>query len=184
MKKNYEYEAKCLIEESDYETILKSLSLSNTHIQTNHYLETENNDLKNNNLALRIRLKNKKFELTLKQKIKTGNIENNIDIDFELANYILSTKKIPEELCAVLGLDFNFFDSISTIVTTRTTFDFENIIVELDKSTFNEKTDFEIEIEADNIEIANHKMELLLNKFDINFKKSMPKIARFHLYNQ
>lgn len=183
MEKSLECEAKALINEEDYQTIINQCHVSKTYTQINHYLDT-NNYFKDHHQALRIRQKNNLNELTLKTKTPTGNIEQTIKLTDDIVNQILLTKTLPDQLKEQLQLKVDSFDHIKTITTTRSVIPFNGVNIELDKSTFNQTIDYELEIEAQNLTTAQQLLTMFCEQHNINPQPSMPKIARYDLYNK
>lgn len=182
MEKSIECEAKCLITKNEYQSILQACSVSKTIHQTNYYLDYDNH-LKNNHQALRIRAKNDNYELTLKTKTSEGNIEQTINIDASCVADIINNHDMPTQLASELNINISEIDSIKTIKTTRSCIKYHDLIVELDYTDFNGTIDYEIEIEAPNLKIANETLDQFCNEHNINPQPSMPKIARYDLYN-
>ena len=182
MEKSIECEAKCLITKNEYQSILQACSVSKTIHQTNYYLDYDN-QLKNNHQALRIRAKNDNYELTLKTKTSNGNIEQTINIDASCVANIINNHYLPTQLASEFNINISAIDSIKTIKTTRSCIKYHNLIVELDHTDFNGTIDYEIEIEGPNLKIANETLDRFCNEHNINPQPSMPKIARYDLYN-
>lgn len=182
MKKVYEFEAKCLIDQDSYNNIINNENIISSVTQTNYYFDN-NDQLKNNHQALRIRVKDHDYELTLKTKTANGNIETNINIDEEVFNQAITSHTLDQKLCDELQIDICIFNSLKVIKTTRSSFNFLDHIVELDFNTFNQTHDYEIEIESTSLELANQTLESLLDKYKITKQTSAPKIARYDWYN-
>lgn len=178
----FEYEAKSLISEEDFNLLLTKYSLNTFIKQENIYFETNNNFFKNMGAALRIRNYNDtQYELTIKIKNDNSNTEYNYKLTQTEFNQIKTTYELP-------NFDFPFvipkIDSAVSTITNRYKLDFLNHIVEIDKTLFKSTTDYEIEIESENLSQANEIMRQFLTENQITFKKSLPKIARYFLYNQ
>jgi uncharacterized protein YjbK len=74
MKTNNECEYKLLINEKEYDILSGSFLELNAEIeQINYYFDTNELDLKNNNITLRVRLENNEYILTWKQKVSYSN---------------------------------------------------------------------------------------------------------------
>lgn len=183
MEKSIECEAKCLITKNEYQSILQTSSVIETIHQTNYYIDY-NNKLKNNHQALRIRAKNDKYELTLKTKTSEGNIEQTINIDASCVADIINNHCLPTQLAQELNINISDIDSIKIIKTTRSCIQYCDLIIELDHTDFNGTVDYEIEIEAPNLEVANETLNQFCNEHNINPQPSIAKIARYDLYNQ
>lgn len=182
MNTNLECEAKGLISQNDFEKILKNNEVDKIINQTNYYFDN-NDQLKNLHMALRIREKNNSYEITTKKQTKNGMIETNIPITKEVLKLILSTHCIEDDLVSKLNLPFSEFNTIKEIKTKRYVILFNNYHIEVDKSTFKDTIDYEIEVEAKNLEIANLALNDFCKENDISIKPSQAKIARYDLYN-
>ena len=75
MHNHLEIEFKTFITEQEYLNLLKEFDLENkTFDQTNYYFDTNDNELLNNKIVLRIRKKDK-YKLTKKEKAENANYE-------------------------------------------------------------------------------------------------------------
>lgn len=182
MKKVYEFEAKCLINENDYNNIINNENIISRVTQTNYYFDNDDY-LKDNNMALRIRKKDNTYELTLKTKTENGNVEKNIDIDVDTFNNMVNNHVLDKVLCDQLEISISTFNSLKVIKTTRSSFNFNNHIIEVDFNTFDQAYDYEIEIESSCLELAYDVLNQLLDKYNITKLDSAPKIARYDWYN-
>ena len=83
MQSNIEIEAKVLLSEEEYLTLIKYLHLERYKKikQTNHYVDSVDRKLKANDIALRIR-ENEDFVLTLKTPLSEGLLEKNQTISW------------------------------------------------------------------------------------------------------
>ena len=79
MSTNLEIEAKVLLAEEDYQKI-NNLNLAKPYIQINYYFDNKDHTF-SKIYGLRIRYKNDKYELTLKEKCGDGQLETNQPID-------------------------------------------------------------------------------------------------------
>lgn len=151
--------------------------------QINYYFETENFDLLKHKCALRIREKEDTFQLTLKEPQQKGVLELHESLtkleankwingqDRESTEIInrLQAKKIPVHTLACFG----------SLTTIRYELTLDNNLLVLDQSTYNHKTDFELEMETSNYELGDKYFQDLLKKHQIPLRKTSPKIERF-----
>ena len=79
MSTNLEIEFKNMLNEDEYKKLLAEFSIDEEKIwtQKNVYFDTPTSQLKNLGAALRIRVKNNTYELTLKTKAEVGLLETN-----------------------------------------------------------------------------------------------------------
>lgn len=179
----YEYEAKSLICKSQFEKLITTLDIVGIKSQENNYLDTEDGFFRQNSSALRIRNIDDQYIFSLKMKTANGAKEWNSPLTKLQYNQLLEQKSI----------DLRHFDCpfdnylpslrLITIVTKRYVCKYQNQLIELDHTHFNQVQDFEVEVEANSIDEANHILNQLLNEFEVKYKKSYPKIARYYMYN-
>ncbi len=178
-----EYEAKGLIEKEQYEHLKNSLNISKKREQTNYYFETEDNFFRNHNTALRVRVIDDEYILMYKVRTDNGNEEYDVIIDQQTFAQLQQTRAIDLRQYALpLNIQLSNLNIIK-MHTTRLVANHNGATIELDKTDFGVKTDYEIEIEATSMDIANAHMSALNDEFNLCIKKSYPKIARFYMYN-
>ena len=79
MKTNLEIEFKTAIDEKTYKKMINKFNLENSILkQTNHYFDTENEDLINQKIVLRIRQKGDQYKLTSKTHTPEGALERHL----------------------------------------------------------------------------------------------------------
>lgn len=177
MYDNIERELKLVIDEQTYKSIMNSYDFHKSIIQTNTYFDTEKQEVKKQHGAVRIRtiedkkiftLKIKKDEYThyeFEKEIFTNDIKE-ID-DPEILNWF-KQYQIPQELYP-----------IASFTTLRKTFEFENGELCLDKTTFKNHIDYEVEYEYTSDHNGIHFFNSILNKYGLKWQKNCPsKIAR------
>ena len=91
-----EIEAKALITKEDYEKLASLFKENKSYIQINYYIDTKNCDLRKKGLSLRVRFKDKKFEMTVKVPRTEGHIEKNVYITDEEFEGINGQTSFPE----------------------------------------------------------------------------------------
>lgn len=177
MYDNIERELKLLIDEKTYESIMKSYDFHIPIIQTNTYFDTENQDVKKQYGAVRIRTIQDKKIFTL--KIKKDEYTH---YEFEKEIFTNDIKEIdnPEIL--------SWFDQYqipkalhptASFTTLRNVYEFENGELCLDKTTFKNHIDYEIEYEYTSEHDGILFFNSILNKYGLKWQKNCPsKIAR------
>ncbi len=179
---NFEYEAKALISFEDYTKLISSYEIIETINQTNIYFETADDWFKHNKSALRVRtIEGKPAVLTLKQKIKDGNIEHDFPLSSEEKSLLINQFTLPETELPFTDIILSKQFKMGTI---RSKFLYNGLTIEIDQTDFNGIIDYEIEIEAPNIKIANEAIKQLAQENNISLHPSAPKIARYFLYNK
>ena len=184
MSQEIEIEYKTLLTEKEYNTLLQALPFPNEAImQTNYYFETRDFALKDYGSALRIRKKNDKYTLTLKEPHAEGILETHDALTYE--QFIAWTNERPIPMKHVTkqlqALDINETDLhyYGSLETARRTFVKDDILYVLDKSSYNNKIDYELEIEAPSQAKGETALQELLTKYPVTNEQSITKIERF-----
>ena len=153
-----EIEAKALITKEDYEKLASLFKDNKSYIQINYYIDTKNCDLRKKGLSLRVRFKDKKFEMTVKVPRVEGHIEKNVYItedEFEGINGQTSfpeneiKKYIEEE-----GIDAEY----------------EGGELAIDLNTYSGITDYEVELEHKDMATAEMYLRKLFEENNIPLK--------------
>ena len=186
MKYELEREIKNLLTKQEFLRLKKFFHFSDDDFQpqTNYYFETENQDLKKLQAALRIRQKNEKFVLTLKQKRKDDVHEYHLNLSSQEAKALLqkqNTKKIKEILHAIGAESLNPH-YLGSLTTLRAQCLFMEGMIFLDKSSYFQQTDYEIEYEVKNWAEGKQAFYHLMQEHEIHLKPTLSKIARFYTY--
>ena len=179
--KNIEIEYKVMIEKQDFiklEEFLDNLYKYKTYIQTNYYYDTDNLDIKNKGLSLRIRhIENEdKYISTIKEKSGDSRIEyeniiekNNINLLDDESKSLLKKKDI----------NIENINQIAYLKTIRKEYEYHDSLLCLDYNIYYNQEDYEIECECDNMKKAKTLVETLLHKHNISYQESKySKVAR------
>lgn len=181
-----EFEAKNLLTKDEY--LLLNSHLNHNKIkpktQINYYFETEDFALKNKGSALRIRMKNKNYTLTLKQPKDDGILETHESITHETAqlwitNKITATISIEQQL-SQLNVDRDALQYGGHLQTDRIQFKYLDALIVLDKSSYNNNIDYELEIESSSMTRSDEVMNQLLTTYKIPIRQTVNKIERFY----
>ena len=165
-----EYEARAMISEKQYLTLL---SFHKEHarsykelININHYFDTDNRDLLNSHMVLRIReIVEQEDELTLKVKGEKGDLEITYPISEKekkemIEKGILPSEKIKDFLLKK-GIDLSKIKFITTLKTERLEIYLRSYIFIIDKNEYNGKVDYNIEVEAKSKSLAKKHLDEL-----------------------
>ena len=174
MSSNIEIEAKVLLLKNEYETIIEKLNLSKYRKirQTNHYIDTPDRYLKKNGIALRIREKEEEYELTLKTPLSEGLLEKNENIswrDFEKLN---DQNLFPEgnikKFLSILGGKVDQLKVLTSLCTERIEVEYNGFDLALDKNTYSDIVDYELEVESSSIQRAQEEIRSILASCNIS----------------
>jgi len=174
MSSNIEIEAKVLLLKNEYDTIIEKLNLSKYRKirQTNHYIDTPDRYLKKNGIALRIREKEEEYELTLKTPLSEGLLEKNENIswrDFEKLN---DQNLFPEgnikKFLSILGVKVDQLKVLTSLCTERIEVEYNGFDLALDKNTYSDIVDYELEVESSSIQRAQEEIRSILASCNIS----------------
>jgi len=178
-----EFEKKGLITKVVYEKIIKNNVVSSETFQTNYYFETSDDYFKNNHSALRVRLTDSYCELTLKIRNNLSNIEYNHPITDEAFFNLINTFKIPDVILPYIDADVTLSKVIS-FETKRSVINYKDHKIEIDLTNFGAQTDYEIEVEGENMKVATKIFNAFVKDNNIKVSTSRDKIARYFEYNK
>lgn len=178
-----EFESKGLITEDEFKKLLENLQQVEIKEQTNTYLDTNDGFFKNENSALRLRIINGQYIFSLKRQDDDGAIEWNQPITKDEYTSICNSKSIDLSIYKCPQNEMLSNLELHTISTTRYVCEYQNTIIELDQTDFGMVIDFEIEIEAESEMAASVTLQQLAEEYNLDIKKSYPKIARYFMYN-
>lgn len=186
MAQEIEIEFKNMLSPEEYDELRKSFHLDNETpaVQTNHYFETEDFDLKKHGAALRIREINNLWQLTLKEPHKDGLLETHDTLSEQEAHAWLDGTIIPKPHVAKqlneLGIDFAKLNYGGALTTHRLETTYKETIIVLDYSLYNGRSDYELELEAKNRPHGEKVFREILNNHNITPSPAPNKIQRFY----
>lgn len=177
MKKNLEIEYKCGIKKKVYKRLLDKYNLNEkVYVQINHYFDTEGQDLFNNHITLRIRQKGEQYKLTKKVKVSEGTEETHLYLTPSQGKDMIISGFNGE----MIQLPYDFI-KVGELTTYRAKTPYKEGELFLDKSTYGDSTDYEIEIEVPSKE-SKHIFKEFLKDEKIKFKKLKSKSYRCFKY--
>ena len=184
MTQEIEIEYKNLLTKEEFNCILRSLPFpAENRTQINHYFETEDFSLKQKGCAIRIREKQGKFQLTLKDPHSKGLLETHDPLtEQEALNWIqgrIQGKENTTKQLASKGISPAELIYYGSLTTERRELHHENVLVVLDYSTYNGKSDYELEVEAPSERVGMQAFQSLLEAYHIEKKHTPNKIQRF-----
>lgn len=184
MATNNEIEFKQLLTESQYNVIHKTyFNEIEPFKQTNFYIDTPDFDLKDHKSALRIRVKDDYLEMTLKIPAEVGLTEYNFETHVvpEL-NKTIPKQSLPSEIAEQLTkMDINLTELIilGSLKTERLEKEINGNLLVLDKSTYLDFEDFELEYEVKDYDEGLIQFKSILEKFDMKHEIPANKVQRF-----
>ena len=185
MATNNEIEFKQILNENVYHQIRNTyFENDKPFTQTNYYIDTNDFKLKKHQSALRIRVKDNQYEMTLKVPAKVGLTEYNHAINISpKIDTTISLSQLPEDIRDIIENQFGVSDKeliiLGALTTHRLETQFQNELLVLDQSEYLGKTDYELEFEVHSYDEGYEKFKQLLQEFDIKHEKPLNKVQRF-----
>lgn len=185
MATNNEIEFKQILTKDLYDKIFNTYFKNEKPFsQTNYYIDTKGFKLRDHSSALRIRVKDNSYEMTLKVPAEVGLMEYNHPTNVKLKmNDTLSNSKLPDDIRNIIEGQFNVSEDeliiLGDLTTLRVETHYQNELLVLDKSEYLNKVDYELEFEVDSYNEGYEKFKQLLQEFDIKHEKPLNKVQRF-----
>ena len=179
-KISMEYEARVMISESDYRKIydrfLNSGGICRVFTNKNTYLDTPDLYLTHHHAVLRIReIDDIEKELTLKIKGEKGDIEITHQIKDEqeyqeLLKGKITDKEIIKEI-ELRGGNVSTLKVVATLITERMEVPFFTHLLVIDKNYYNDKIDYNLEVESTSRIEADKYLKVLTSEYNIEYKE-------------
>lgn len=173
MHNHLEIEFKTFITEQEYLNLLKEFDLENkTFDQTNYYFDTNDNELLNNKIVLRIRKKDK-YKLTKKEKAENANYETSEFLKDDEAVQMIQNGFDASRI----GIN-KFVSNICSLKTIRAKAPYKDGTIFFDKSIYMGVIDYEIEYEANDYETGKETFLEFLQSHNIQLNTPISKSKR------
>ena len=189
---NMEYEARVMINEEQYLNIHShylSLDIPYEKIENeNYYFDTPDLKLTNSHKVLRIRkINDEKYELTLKIQEENGCVEINHYLTIKekeemMKSGVISYQQIADKL-KEYNIDLSTIKFITNLKTERLEFRLEDGLLVIDKNYFQNRIDYNIEVESDSEIHAKTILLSIISPFGVEYKKDYINKARRAIYN-
>lgn len=175
MQSNIEIEAKILLSEKDFYTVVKYLHLERykKNKQINHYIDTSDRLLKANDIALRVR-ETDEFVLTLKTPLSEGLLEKNQVLTWRSYSELEDEGVFPsgdiKDFLEICGFNVRNLKILANLTTYRIELEYDDGIICLDENVYgtnNEFKDYELEVECNSIQGAENLAKKLLDEAGI-----------------
>ncbi|WP_391560434.1 CYTH domain-containing protein [Robertmurraya sp.] len=186
MSQHIEIEFKNMLTKEEYLHLITEFSINETMIgtQINHYFDTGKFHLKELGSALRIREKEGRFELTLKQPLVVGLLETNQELTKDVALAMLQGAALPSgivrEQLEKNNFPINKLQYFGSLTTKRCELQYKGGLLVLDHSLYLLKEDYELEYEVEDPVEGELAFKQLLQSFQIPIRVTENKIKRFY----
>lgn len=186
MNQEIEIEFKNLVDEQEFMRLCDAFFIqpSDFNKQVNYYFETPSFGIKAAGAALRIRFKNNKYVLTLKEPYEDDLLETHQPLSSGTAEALINGKvtlpdgNVKEQLLK-LHIPVNALLCLGSLTTFRAIASYQDGEMMLDRSLYFGVEDFECEYEAKNRLAGEKAFSNLLNQHKIKVRKTPNKIQRF-----
>lgn len=173
-----EFEARIMLTDDEYLSIVSFYMklFPNKHFvqNTNIYYDSEDLFLRRQGITFRHRIINDvSSELTIKIKGKDGDTEINDKLNLAQYNMLINNKIFPDgevkKYLSSLPYPINEYKVITTLYNRRLEIENEDHLLVIDKNTYGDIVDYNLEIEAkDNIDTANKRLKEYIEKFHLS----------------
>lgn len=176
MATNIEIEAKVLINEDDYNRVLKFYKKEELQkvTQLNYYIDTDDLLLKQFGIGLRIRQKDF-FVLNMKAPLQEGLLEKKESISEKEFDNFKNNGVFPngsiKNLLLMFGVDITKLKIQTTLKTERIVIENFNDdeVFAIDKNYYNGLIDYELELEGTSLERAKNSLKEKCEELNIDF---------------
>lgn len=177
MKTSIEIEFKTLMTNEEYQKIIDLFDLrENIFHQENYYFDSDDFYIRKNKMELRIRHRKNVWKITLKRPHENCMYEDSIIInEDEAKTYIENGFDLK-----AFGIDL-FVTLKTSNVTERAVTPYKEGNLFLDKSSYANITDYEIEYEADDVNYGIKVFKEFLTENNIEYKPSYHKVDRAYI---
>ncbi len=180
-----EIEFKNLLSENEYST------LYDTFFETvpgqslvNYYIDTPDLDLRRHTLLLRVRLDRGKQIMTLKAPTVKGVLEFHAEVDYDLDSMKhIGQSEIPDVIIHELEkrhISIGDLTIYGSLATERYETEYKDGLLVLDKCSYLDTTDFEVEYEVSDYDKGETIFNRLMAEHDIARRDEVTKSERFY----
>ncbi len=186
MAQEIEIEFKNLVTQDEFSQLISHFHINDEDFtsQDNHYFDTPDYQLKDNQSALRIRHKSGTYTLTLKTPLKEDLLETNQQLSKQEADSLLSGGVFPEgevkSAIHSLNISTQSLQYFGTLTTSRAEIDYREGLLVFDKSSYLQRQDYELEYEVKERQSGEKIFRSLLEQLNIPLRKTDNKIKRFY----
>ena len=179
MGTSIEIEVKALIKEGNYQKLIKYFDgkAEEKYSQTNYYIDSCSRELKRCGIALRIRELDGKIELTLKTPLSEGLLEKSQLLTKEEFESFKKDKVFPvgeiNRLLTMLGIEIGELFIITSLTTERINIKNNDYHISLDKNTYSNVVDYELEVEYNSLSGAEEELEKILADNNIKYERNL-----------
>ena len=179
-----EYESRIMLTESEYFEVVSHFMRLHPNKQflknTNIYFDTEDLYLRKNHITFRLRIINDvKCELTIKIRgNQKGDTEINDNLTGKEVELFLKERKLPDggvkNFLLTLPYTFDVYKEITTLNNVRLEIEEEDHLVVIDKNTYSDVLDYNLEIEAkDSVESARKWLNHYIEQFSLSNREQI-----------
>ena len=177
-----EIEFKTLLNKKTFDRLRDTYFVNASLIsQENIYIDTDDFDLRRNRMMLRVRVIDETHIMTLKKPVSGGILEFDGTIEEPINSNLL--KQMPQNIADELNahdIDISALKVQGSLHTERLETAAEVGLLVLDKSTYLNTVDYELEFEAHEYDSGEIYFKQFLERNQIETRSDLPKSERFY----
>lgn len=189
MVQEIEHEYRTLISEEKYTQLVASfIDKTKRHLSfVNYYFDDKDLTLTNLETVLRVRQKSlTNYQLTLKTSLNGSSLETTQKISstefYQLQKGLFPDGEIKKRIMDIVNI--NSLHLVALLTNERLEIPYEDHLIVLDRSTYNNITDYTLEVEGNTLEIAKKEFEKILKDFSIEVDKSTLTKSKRAIYSK
>ncbi|WEG11910.1 CYTH domain-containing protein [Pullulanibacillus sp. KACC 23026] len=190
MSQEIEIEFKNMLTKHEFDHLVQVFQLNEQDFLTQHndYFDTSSFELKSKGAALRIREKENRFVLTLKEPHTVGKLETHQFLSKKDVQQFFQSRELDpgdvQQRLERLSIKPENLQHLGRLTTHRAEFPHEEGLFVLDHSCYLDTEDYEMEWEFNDHPTGQKRFESFLERYQIPKRPTQNKIMRFFLYKK
>lgn len=170
---NMEIEFKTAVEEKKYLELINLFELEdNIFKQTNYYFDSNDMDLTNKKIVLRVRQKGNRYKITLKKQSDVGAFENHVFISEDEAKNVIENGFNSTKYYEEINYDVTFLASLDNY---RVSIPYLDGTLFFDRCDYHNIVDYEVEYEHYDVVEGEKIFKEFLEEHNIDYVKTKRK---------
>ena len=175
---NIEIEAKVLLSKKDYERLLANIPFNpQVKVQENYFLDSEDRELKKYGMLVRLRRREGRNKLTMKDPLSEGLLDKSQMLTDEETNALLENNIFPRgdilDFLEILHIDSSRFQVLAELTTERYEGIYEGFEINISKNIYSGTVDYELECDSDSAFNSQNTLRSLCDHFDIKYEPNV-----------
>lgn len=191
MTQEIEIEFKNQVTKTNFDKLMNAFNIDPSELKTqiNYYFDTADFQLKTLGCALRIREKDGKYILTLKQPNNIGLLETHQTIESDDAEKAFTSGPLPKgtvanQMLTSFQIDISLCHFLGSLTTNRAEIIYLGGTLVFDHSFYLDVEDYEIEYEVTDEQQGKADFQKLFTDYNIPIEHTNNKVKRFFIQKQ